>query len=172
VYRILRWGEGVSRTQTRVIFSLLVLAVLGGAAELSRCPQLVSFSPASLPQTTLPLPHEAQILPATGNYQNVVFHPSAPAHETLLKASMPSAQPQQPQTQPATQVRHVRRAALQRTSQREMRASNQPQQWVVLTSWSDESYSARMVLTVAREQTSHPTYAAVPTVGGWLVIPL
>jgi hypothetical protein len=43
---------------------------------------------------------------------------------------------------------------------------------VVLTSWGDASGGARMVLTVAREQISQPTYAAVPTPGGWLVIPL
>jgi beta-lactamase regulating signal transducer with metallopeptidase domain len=169
VHRILRWGEGMGRTQARVVFSMLVLVVLGGAAEMSRCPQLVSFSPASvspasLPQAALALQHEKQALPSAGGYQNVVFHPSTAGHESLLKASMPSGQTQ---PRPVAQARREHRPALQRAK----RNSEQPQQWVVLTSWSDGS-GARMVLTVAREQTSQPTYAAVATPGGWLVIPL
>jgi BlaR1 peptidase M56 len=168
VYRILRWGEGMGRTQARVVFSLLVLAVLGGAAELSRCPQLVSFSPVALPQATLASQHEGRVLPSAGGYQNVVFHPSSASHETLLKASVPSGQAQPMQGHPVTQARPVRRPAQQRAK----RASNQPQQWVVLTSWGEELGGARVVLTVAREQTFHSTYAAVPTIGGWLVIPL
>jgi hypothetical protein len=172
VHRILRWGEGMGRTQARVVFSLLVLGVLGGAAEMSRCPQLVSFAPVSLPQAAMNLQGEAQALPSTGSYQNVVFHPSTAAHETLLKATMPSGQAQSVQAGPGmqpkqTQARHTRRPALQGVK----RNSSQPQQWVVLTSW-DGSGGARMVLTVAREQTFQPTYAAVPTPGGWLVIPL
>jgi beta-lactamase regulating signal transducer with metallopeptidase domain len=170
VHRILRWGEGMGRTQARVVFSMLVLAVLGGAAEMSRCPQLISFSPASfspasLPQAAQAVQHEKQALPSTGGYQNVVFHPATAPHETLLKASMPS---KQAEPRPVAQTRRsAHRPALQRAK----RNSEQPQQWVVLTSWSDGS-GARMVLTVAREQTSQSTYAAVPTPGGWLVIPL
>jgi beta-lactamase regulating signal transducer with metallopeptidase domain len=172
VYRILRWGEGMGRTQARVVFGVLVLAMLGGATELARCPQLVSFSPDSLTQTALSAQHPIQRMRSAGDYQNVVFHPSTAAHEALLKASMPSGQ-----AQPARQVqaRRVRRAGLQRASQSAGSAGNQPQQWVVLTSWEgpgEDSGSTRMVLTVAREQTSYPTYAAVPTAGGWLVIPL
>jgi hypothetical protein len=83
---------------------------------------------------------------------------------------MPSGQAQPVQGRPVLQARRVRRPALQR-AKKEKDINSQPQQWVVLTSW-DESGGARMVLTVAREQTFHSTYAAVPTVGGWLVIPL
>jgi beta-lactamase regulating signal transducer with metallopeptidase domain len=171
VHRILRWDEGMGRTQARVVFSMLVLAVLGGAAEISRCAQLVSFSPASvspasLPQAALALQHEKQALPSAGGYQNVVFHPSTAGRESLLKASMPSGQTQ---PRPVARARRGHRPALQRAK----RNGGQPQQWVVLTSsWGDGSGGARMVLTVAREQTSQPTYAAVPTPGGWLVIPL
>lgn len=179
VHRILRWGEGMGRGQARVVFGVLVLALLGGATELARCPQLVSFSPASLPQGALSASHPGQVLPSASaeDYQNVVFHPSSAsnaAHETLLKASMPSAG--QAQATHETQTQHVvRKAALHRASQRAERTATPQQQWVVLTSWDgpgDDSGSTRMVLTVAREQTSYPTYAAVPTAGGWLVIPL
>jgi beta-lactamase regulating signal transducer with metallopeptidase domain len=168
VHRILRWGEGMSRGQARVVLGMLVLAVLGGATELARCPQLVSFSPASVPQTALSEPHSIRGLRSTGDYQNVVYHPSTSGREALLKASMPSAPTP---TVRQTEAGDVPRPAVQRASQPIRRAARQPQQWVVLTSW-DDSGDTRMVLTVAREQTSHPTYAAVPTAGGWLVIPL
>jgi hypothetical protein len=177
VHRILRWGEGMGRGQARVVFGVLVLAMLGGATELARCPQLVSFSPVLLPQTALAAQPQERALRSTGEYQNVVFHPSNPSnagHETLLKASMPSAG--QAQAARGVQTKHVvRRPALHRASQSSsQRAGNvvpPAQQWVVLTSWDDSS-NTRMVFTVAREQTSYPTYAAVPTAGGWLVIPL
>jgi beta-lactamase regulating signal transducer with metallopeptidase domain len=176
VHRILRWGEGMGRGQARVVFGVLVLAVLGGATELARCPQLVSFSPVLLPQTALAAQPEERALRSTGAYQNVVFHPSNPSnagHETLLKASMPPAGQAQARQVQARRV--VRKPALHRasqsSSQRAGGAVHPTQRWVVLTSWDDSS-STRMVFTVAREQTSYPTYAAVPTAGGWLVIPL
>jgi hypothetical protein len=46
------------------------------------------------------------------------------------------------------------------------------QQWLVLTSWDEASDGAKLVLTVAREQTFSPSYAVVPTAGGWLVFQL
>ena len=44
VHSILRGGEGMGRTQARVVMSVLVLALLGGATGLARCPQVVSFT--------------------------------------------------------------------------------------------------------------------------------
>ncbi len=72
VHSILRGGEGMGRTQARVVMSVLVLALLGGATELARCPQLVSFS-----QTALPVSAEVQSLPA--GYQPVTFRASVNA---------------------------------------------------------------------------------------------
>jgi hypothetical protein len=37
---------------------------------------------------------------------------------------------------------------------------------------SETPGGAKMVLTVAREQTFFPSYAVVPTAGGWLVFQL
>jgi hypothetical protein len=179
VYRILRRGEGMSRMQAGVVFGALVLGLFGGAAELSQCPQLVSFS-----QAPMALQGQAAVQPA-GGYQDVVYRPSTgAAHETLLKAAMPSletgskmtgqAQGVQPRQAKARPVHRVCRAALQGTVQRisvnSMRSSNQTHQWVMLTSW--EESGARMVVTVAREQTFESSYAAVPTAGGWLVFQL
>src|ERR1700679_3596785 len=73
VHSILRWREGMGRTQARVVLGVLVLGLLGGAAGMARCPQLVSFSEAALP-----LAEEMQALPGR-DLQNVVFHPAGAA---------------------------------------------------------------------------------------------
>jgi len=163
VYSILRWREGMGRTQARVVLGVLVLGLLGGATGLARCPQLVSFSAAALP-----LAQEAQALPS-GDFQNAVFRPAGAAHETLLKASMPASGvglKTVGQT-PRRRSRRVSRPAMQRMKT----IPSQTQQWLVLTSW-DEASDAKFVLTVAREQTFSPSYAVVPTAGGWLVFQL
>jgi hypothetical protein len=118
---------------------------------------------------------EAQALPS-GDFQNAVFHPAGggaqagAAHETLLKASMPASGvglKTVGQT-PRRRSRRVSRPAMQRAKT----IPNQTQQWVVLTSWDEASDGAKLVLTVAREQTFSPSYAVVPTAGGWLIFQL
>jgi beta-lactamase regulating signal transducer with metallopeptidase domain len=179
VHSILRRSEGMSRTQAGVVMSVLVLGLVGGAAELSRLPQVVSFSGGATP-----LHEEAQSF-ASGDavYQPVAFHPSAapiPAagmgHETLLKASMPvgtAVQAPQRKTQVAAKRhRPVHAASLMRVNQdRAMQQVQKMERWVVLTSW-EESSQPRMVLTVSGGQVFSSSFAAVPTAGGWLVIQL
>jgi hypothetical protein len=179
VHRILRRSEGMGRTQAGVMMSVLVLGLVGGAAELSRLPQVVSFSGGGAP-----LHEEAQSF-ASGDdvYQPVAFHPSAVAvpaaggaHETLLKASMPmgaAVQIPQHKTQVAAKRhRPVHAASLMRVKQnRAMQQTQQMGRWVVLTSW-EESLQPRMVLTVSGERVFSSSFAAVPTAGGWLVIQL
>jgi len=164
VYSILRWREGMGRTQARVVLGVLVLGLLGGATGLARCPQLVSFSSAAVP-----IAQEAQALPS-GDFQNAVFRPAGPTHETLLKASMPASGiglKTAGQT-PRQRSRRVSRPAMQRVKT----IPSQTQQWLVLTSWDEASDGAKLVLTVAREQTFSPSYAVVPTAGGWLIFQL
>lgn len=174
VYSILRWREGMGRTQARVVLGVLVVGLLGGATGLARCPQLVSFSAA-----VLPVAQEAQALPS-GDFQNAVFPPAGGAqtggaHETLLKASMPSSGigasgiglKTAGQT-PRRRSHRVSRPAMQRVKT----IPSRTQQWLVLTSWDESSDGAKLVLTVAREQTFSPSYAVVPTAGGWLVFQL
>jgi len=187
VYSILRWREGMGRTQARLVLSVLVLGLLGGAAGMARCPQLVSFSEAALP-----LPQAMQPLPA-GDFQNVVFHPAGAVRETLLKASMPASAGSKTTGRGLQQrSRRSSRPALQRVKKIQ-RQRTQP--WLVLTSWnetrneirtemgdepggasrsefSNESGGAKLVLTVAHEQTFFTSYAAVPTAGGWLIFQL
>lgn len=177
VHSILRRSEGMSRTQAGVVMGVLVLGLVGGAAELSRFPQVISFSGGATP-----LHADARNFDGSdAGYQAVAFHPSAvPAagmpHETLLKASMPmgtAVQVPQRKTQAvAKRHRPAHAASLMRVKQdRAMQQAQQMERWVVLTSW-EESSRPRMVLTVSGEQVFSSSFAAVPTEGGWLVIQL
>ncbi|WP_433969046.1 M56 family metallopeptidase [Tunturiibacter gelidiferens] len=179
VHSILRRSEGMGRTQARVVTGVLVLGLVSGATELSRCPQVVSFSGGAAPLHA----DMQRSAAANGDYQAVAFHPSVantPAagatHETLLKASMPmgsAGQIIQPTKAAAVNRRRSMHAAvLMRANQiRAMQQVQQMRRWVVLTSW-EESSQPRMVLTVSSERVFSSSFAAVPTEGGWLVIQL
>jgi hypothetical protein len=178
VHSILRGGQGMGRIQARVVMGVLVLGLLGGSAELARCPQFVSFS-----QTTLPVFTVAQSLPATtGVYRPATFHPSdnafGAAHETLLKASLPVnretdltkaiKRPAVPAKKAATK-RHSAPPVLQ--SRIAMPQVRRAQHWVVLASW-EEQERPRMMFAVTEGRVISASYAAVPVAGGWLVIQL
>ncbi|NYF53132.1 hypothetical protein HDF12_003531 [Edaphobacter lichenicola] len=176
VHSILRRSEGMGRTQARVLMSVLVLGLVGGAAELSRCPQVVAFSGGAAALHA----DMQRSAAADAEYQAVAFRPSVaniPAagatHEILLKASMPmgsTGQIIQPtKATAAKRRRSVHSAALLRAKQD--RGMVRMQRWVVLTSW-EESLQPRMVLTVSSERVFSSSFAAVPTAGGWLVIQL
>jgi len=181
VHSILLGGKRMGTAQARVVMSVVVLGLLGGSAELARCPQLVSFSRAALPVSAA----EAQNSSGAGlGYVPVAFHPSdnvrGAAHETLLKASMPVDRGIHPVK--STVVKHrrapVRNSVLQRS--RQDSAGVRPTRgWVVLTSWDgseDATERPGMVLSGGLPGTQlrviSISYAAVPTAGGWLVIQL
>jgi beta-lactamase regulating signal transducer with metallopeptidase domain len=179
VHSILRGGQRMGRTQARVVMGVLVLGLLGGSAELARCPQFVSFS-----QTTLPVSTVAQSLSATtGVYQPATFRTSGnafgAAHETLLKASMPV-------NRETDLTRAIKRPAVQAQKAATKRHSAPPvlqsrvampqhvrraEHWVVLASW-EEQERPRMVFAVTEGRVISASYAAVPVAGGWLVIQL
>jgi hypothetical protein len=176
VHSILRGAEGMGRTQARVLLSVLVLGLLGGSAELARCPQLVSFSGA-----TLPVSAALKTAPETGAmYQPMAFHAphnaaSGVAHETLLKASMPVDRGLQPVKQAAVKHRRAVRAPSLQPSGQNRAGMQRVRGWMVLTSW-DVRERGEMVLSVTQAVTQgrviSTSYAAVPTAGGWLVIQL
>ena len=93
IHSILQRSEGMSRTQARVVVGVMAVALLGGATELARCPRIVSFSAPELDASAPLVESASSMLPAL-SYQPVVARTTArstdPAHETLLKASMPS----------------------------------------------------------------------------------
>ncbi len=185
VHRILRRGEVMSRMQARVVLGTLAVVLLGGVTELSRCPQLVSFS-----GEAAPLAAGSQSLPMTA-YQPVVFHPAShalrngmgAAHETLLKMSMPAPGDRglKPVNQVVSKRKHsVAASALLRTRQGRS-VAQQRQRWVVLTSWNaaedgGEMEQPKVIFTMSGEQSGKrvisSSYAAVPTEAGWLVLQL
>jgi hypothetical protein len=174
VHSILRSGQRMGRSQARIVMGALVLGLLGGSAELARCPQFVSFSP-----TAVPVANVATSLPATADYQaasfrmpvNAANNLSRAAHETLLKASMPVDRGVPPGRTTMSRPRHSA-PVLIRSSQSSAHAPRvrRAERWVVLTSW-DGTERQRMVFAVT-ERVISTSYAAVPTAGGWLVIQL
>jgi hypothetical protein len=173
VHSILLGGKRMGAAQARVVMGVVVLGLLGGSAELARCPQLVSFSRAALP-----VPDEARISGAGMGYVPVAFHGAmngtgdraGVAHETLLKASMPVDRGIHPVS--PTVVKHRRAVsapAVRRT--RQDRAGVREVRRLVTVTW-DESEHRGLVLSVTRERVIFTSYAAVPTAGGWLVIQL
>jgi hypothetical protein len=176
VHSILRSGHGMGRMQARVVMGVLVVGLLGGSAELARCPQIVSFS-----RSALPVAEVAKSLPSTGGYQTAAFripanspsHPSGVGHETLLKASMPADRGVRSSQTAPKQRRVVSTPVLMRSSQSRTHSprTRQAERWVVLTSWNGTGRD-RMVFAVTEERVVSTSYAAVPTVGGWLIIQL
>jgi hypothetical protein len=175
VHSILLGGKRMGPAQARVVMGVLVLGLLGGSAELARCPQLVSFSRAASPVLA-----EAQRSGAGLGYVPVAFQRPVNSagdragvpHETLLKASMPVDREGHPVS--STDAKH-RRAAVHHSDLQRSRQNRagvqQARGWVVLTSW-EASPRPGMVLSVTQERVIFTSYAAVPTAGGWLVIQL
>jgi hypothetical protein len=163
---------------------VLVLGLLGGSAELARCPQLVSFSGAVSPASVEARSSEAGIGRGAGpGYVPAAFHASGNAagapHETLLKASMPVTRGVHPTAPVSTaNVKHHRAAArisLPQGSRQDRAGVQQVRRWLVLTSWDrseDGPERPGMVLAGSQERVISISYAAVPTAGGWLVIQL
>ena len=182
VHSILRGGQGMGRMQARVVLGLVVVALLGGSAELARCPQLVSFS-----QTALPVADVAQGLPATAGYQaasfrvpvNATSNLSGAAHETLLKASMPvdrgarsgETMPKEQRGASAPVLMRSSVSSVSSVSRARVPRMRRAEGWVVLTSW-DGTSRTRIVFAVTEGRVISTSYAAVPTPGGWLVIQL
>jgi hypothetical protein len=167
VHSILRGGEGMGRTQARVVMGVLVVALLSGSAELARCPEFVSFSS----QNESPAAGVVQSLRSTVGYQTASFRiPAAKsnqtvaAHETLLKASMPVDRG----TDPVSQIAPKHRGVSAHTKQNHVRM-RQARGLTVLTSWVEEAPSRRVF---AEEHVIFTSYAAVRVAGGWLVIQL
>jgi beta-lactamase regulating signal transducer with metallopeptidase domain len=172
IHSILRRGEGMGQTQSRVVTAALVLGLLGGSAELARCPQFVSFS-----RTASPVSAQGQSLPANAGYQAVSFHvpgnvtgnaPGA-AHETLLKASMPvdrAVRPVVPMT-----MKHSRATTASPRTRQIHTGTQKARRMAVLTSWEQQE-RPRLMYAVTEERGISTSYAAVPVAGGWLFIQL
>jgi BlaR1 peptidase M56 len=180
VHSILRGGDDMGRTQARVVMGVVMLVLVGGAGELSRCPQVVSFSRAALPMAAA-----VQSAATDGMvYQPVAFRASGNAaggaHETLLKASMPVSSGVRPVGSAAHAAPAVKKAVSKRSgrpttpvlqSRVGMRQTRRAEGWVVLTSWQ-VPVQRRVVFAVDGDHEFVTSFAAVATPSGWLVIQL
>jgi hypothetical protein len=178
VHSILLGGKTMGPAQARVVMGVLVLGLLGGSAELARCPQLVSFSRAPLPVSA-----EARSSGGGRGYVPVAFHESVDPsgdrasvpHATLLKASMPVDRGNRPVKPTVVKHRRAVSAPVLQRSRQDRAGVREVRRWVMLTSWDgpeDGPERPRMVLSVTQERVIFTSYAAVPTAGGWLVIQL
>jgi hypothetical protein len=173
VHSILLGGKRMGAAQARVVMGALVLGLLGGSAELARCPQLVSFSRAALP-----VPDEARVSGTRMGYVPVAFYGAVNgtgdragvAHETLLKASMPVDRGIHPVSPTVVKHRRAVSAPTVRRTRQDRAGVREVRRFVTVT-W-DESEHRGVVLSVTRERVIFTSYAAVPTAGGWLVIQL
>jgi beta-lactamase regulating signal transducer with metallopeptidase domain len=184
VHRILRRESTLSPMQARGLLGAVVVGLLGSAVGLARCPQVVSFAGAR------PMQMEARgnKVPPTLDVRSVgaervVYREEQAPHMTLLKASMNSNNSRQMSTRQVTStgmptvVTHpvVRSAKKVQTSLGKLAKPKpnrlQSQQWVVLTSWSEDSRPS-MSLPIVEERAIFLPYAAVPTAGGWLIVQL
>jgi beta-lactamase regulating signal transducer with metallopeptidase domain len=186
VQSILRGGEGMGRAQARVVMTVLVVALVGGATGLARCPEFVSFSPTVLP--TFAATHSL----TTASYQAVNYRTAGSpsregvvpgAHEILLKASMPvnrehgaatsMDRPVSLDAVPTGKKAVVKHRIAKGTPVLQTRVSMPRRQraegWIVLTTWQEP---VRRGVTFDADNYFPISYAAVPTAGGWLVIQL
>ena len=169
VYGILRRPAAMRPWQQAALSGTVVFTLLGGAAALARCPQLVAFT-ASQP----PLTQSAVASQAAGDAFGSIG--TAGAHMVALKAEMPAAAAPRPVV---TKLAKLKSAALKPAARLQHRADLQPAvpapsgqaNWLVLT--SDEVPARRqVVVTVFQDPYSSNSYAAVPTDTGWLVFQL
>jgi hypothetical protein len=114
---------------------------------------------------------------------NAVNRSEGTAHQTFLKASMPTqngalqrelatTRPAHPVKKISTKPRPRRQSPLLLLRSSQTRVDKRDTEgWVVLTSWH-EPMRPRVVFTVDEDREFFRSYAAVPTAGGWLVIQL
>jgi beta-lactamase regulating signal transducer with metallopeptidase domain len=194
VHSILLGGKRMGVAQARVVMTVVVVGLLGGSAELARCPRLVSFSPSALPMAAAAQSSSGMGL-GTGlgtgpQYVPVTFRGSAnapgAAHESLLKATMAVDTGRSIRPARAAAVKHRRAVAapaLQRSRENRAVVQQKVRGWVVLTSWGGPDGPERqgMVLSGSlpeiqergiQKRVISISYAAVSTGGGWLVIQL
>jgi bla regulator protein blaR1 len=174
VQSILRGGEGMGRTQARVVMGVLIAGLVAGSAELARCPQFVSFSRAALP-VAVASGDSARTFGTGG--QAVAFRGrsgmAGTPHETLLKATIPVSRGAAFMDSPQREV-PVKKIVKKRRSVRENRVAMpvvRRAEWVMLSSW-DETEQPRLIFAVTEERVISTSYAAVPTARGWLVFQL
>jgi beta-lactamase regulating signal transducer with metallopeptidase domain len=172
VHRLLaRPSRGMGSWQARLVTASLIAGVLGGALALTRSPQFVGFAAKSnLPDRpnagsnagrntgTMLQAGAAPVLPP--REMNAGPIDSAPK---LVQAK--AVLPRRPaRSSPATKLARNRMVARNAAQKREIDS----QGWMVLTEWSGSAAPPRAVF--ALKLSPRGSYAAVPTMNGWLIV--
>ena len=157
VHRLLRPPtQSMGDRQAQLVTAGLILGVLGGAIALARTPQLVSFAPAA--HTTLQA-SESGAAHAQMHLVNAVT-PERPRQSAL------AAKPVRSNT---AILRHTPKPLFAESPQQFV---DRPQEFVVLTEWTDTDAPPRVVFAVlpVRHADHESRFAAVATPNGWLIV--
>ncbi len=185
VHRILRRETTLSPWRTRALTGAVTLGLLGGAAELARCPQIVSFAAPTMAASTAPanLPDPASRLgdrvtdrinamPAQAIAAS--YNEAAPARMTLATATLQKtstpAKPKHKVHKPVAAAPKPAPPANEKIAA-DKPAEPAPQRWVVLTAMPMTD-RPQMILPVVDSDNHLLPYAAVPTADGWLLVQL
>jgi len=162
VHRILRQPEQtMGRVTSNVVTGILVAGLMGGAITLAHTPELISFAPPTV-STSSSVQLDTAAITAPPSAQ------SKGASALFVKAVMPES------PQPAAMHRSPDRTRPQPVKAIHRTSKPQPDGWVVLTGWQDES-PARATLrhaNLAASEIPSPSYAAVRVANGWLIFQL
>jgi beta-lactamase regulating signal transducer with metallopeptidase domain len=159
VHRLLRRpDESMSARQLKLVTGSLMLGVLGSAAALAHCPQVVSFAPFEVPllqarAMKIPIAREQNLRePNTGASEGSVQFVKAVLRQTPI--------------QPAVKAKAARANATKRKIRPRVIESRQA--WMVLTDWNDTLPPPHLLIAV--DPVNRNSYAAVPIANGWLIV--
>jgi hypothetical protein len=164
VHRLLgRPSRGMGSRQARLVTASLIAGVLGGALALGRSPQFVGFTAKSnlSHRSNAVRMAQATLVPAAGRGQ--------------MQARQVDSAPKLVETRAVMPLRSAHSHAAARLARNRMIARNATpkpattnQGWLVLTQWNGSVAPPRAVL--ALKLSPHGSYAAVPTMDGWLIV--
>jgi beta-lactamase regulating signal transducer with metallopeptidase domain len=170
VHRLLRRpAESMGVRTAQFVTVGMILGALGGVIALSRAPQVISFAPAAqpalqaraVPQASQPVSLHEVALPTLSEAA------SSQASIRLVKAVMPERT-----VRFADKTKPVRRNVVAEKHAPSQLLANSPQEFVVLTEWTDADSPQRVVFAVLpkRRKDHQSRFAAVQTPNGWLIV--
>jgi hypothetical protein len=184
IHSILRSGSLLSPAKARAILAALVIAVVGGAVELSTTSQLVAFTSAEPPATEFAQQAAQGRLPASA-YHDVVFREpmggqSAGGPRAIAANAVLSSQKGKRRAKPLSATSEIHSVRQEQPSVRRVSFSaDPPQSWIVITRWessSDRPARLMVIQSVVRFSSSDAAaangLATVQTQGGWFVFQL
>jgi beta-lactamase regulating signal transducer with metallopeptidase domain len=175
VHRLLRRPtESMGTRQAQFVTAGLILGVLGGVIALARTPQFIRFD--SIASPTLQARAVQPVVLRDVNFSQPNLRESAGAQPQihLVKAVMPERPLQSSYAaRPLrTDAAIARRGPARPNPEITREFVDSPQEFVVLTEWTDSDAPARVVFAVVpgRQADHESRFAAVATPNGWLIV--